>query len=48
MFGTAMVTKMAPMYATLTLAYLEGNLHEIIGENYDNIKKKLLVYGKDS
>ena len=28
--GTTMGTKMAPTYATLTLAYLEENLYEII------------------
>ena len=28
-----MGTKMAPTYATLTLAYLEENLFEIIGKN---------------
>ena len=27
-----MRTKMAPTYATLTLAYLEENLYEIIGK----------------
>ena len=31
--GTAMGTKMAPTYATLTIVYLEENLCEIIGEN---------------
>ena len=30
--GTAMGTKMAPTYSTLTLAYLEENLGEIIGK----------------
>ena len=30
--GTAMGTKMAPTYATLTLAYLEEDLYEIIGK----------------
>ena len=34
--GTAMGTKMAPTYATLTLAYLEENLYEIIGKKYGN------------
>ena len=29
-----MGTKMASTYATLTLAYLEENLYEIIGEKY--------------
>ena len=31
-----MGTKMAPTYATLTLAYLEENLYEIIGYKYGN------------
>ena len=31
--GTAMKTKMTPTYATLTVAYLEKNLYEIIGKN---------------
>ena len=31
-----MGTKMAPTYATLTLAYLEENLYEITGKKYDN------------
>ena len=31
-----MATKMARTYATLTLAYLEENLYEIIGKKYDN------------
>ena len=35
--GTGMGTKMAPIYATLTLAYLEENRYEIIGKIY-NIK----------
>ena len=34
--GTAMGTKMAPTYSTLTLAYLEKNLYEIIGKKYGN------------
>ena len=34
--GIAMGTKMAPTYATLTLAYLEKNLYEIIGKKYGN------------
>ena len=39
---------MAPTYATPTLAYLEGNLYEIIGKKYgDNIKKTLPNHGKD-
>ena len=29
---------MSPMYATLTLVYLEENLYEIIGKKYKNIK----------
>ena len=36
---TAMGTKMAPTYATLTLAYLEENLYEKLGKKYGhNIK----------
>ena len=31
-----MGTKMAPIYAILTLAYLEKNLYENIGQNYSN------------
>ena len=31
--GTIMGTKMAPTYATLTLAYLVENLYEIISKN---------------
>ena len=31
-----MGTKMAPTYATLTLAYLKENLYEIIGKKYSN------------
>ena len=31
--GTAMGTKMAPTYATLTQAYAEENLYEILGKN---------------
>ena len=39
--GTAMGTKMAPTYATLTLAFLEENLNEIIGKKYnENIKRE--------
>ena len=34
--GTAMGTKMVPTYTTLTLAYLEENLYEIIGKKYGN------------
>ena len=46
--GTAMGTKMAPTYATLTLAYLEENLHEIIGKNLATTwKKNLPNHGKD-
>ena len=30
--GTSMGTKIAPTYATLTLAYLEENLYKIIGK----------------
>ena len=35
-----MGTKMAPTYATLTLAYSEESLHEIIGKKYGNDKKE--------
>ena len=38
--GKAMGTKLAPTYATLTLAYLEENLYEIIGKKYGNIIKE--------
>ena len=31
--GRAMGTRIVPTYATLTLAYLEKNLYEIIGKN---------------
>ena len=31
-----METKMAPTYVTLTLAYLDENLYEIIGKKYSN------------
>ena len=31
---------MAPTYASLTLAYLEENLHEIIGKKYNNNIKR--------
>ena len=31
--GTAMRTKMTPTYATLTLAYFEENLYEMLGKN---------------
>ena len=31
-----MGTKMVPTYATITLTYLEENLHEIMGKEYDN------------
>ena len=34
--GTAMGIKMAPIYATLTLANLGENLYEIIGKKYRN------------
>ena len=37
--GTGTGTKTRPTYATLTLAFLEENLYEIIGEKYsDDIK----------
>ena len=36
-----MGTKIEPTYATLTLAYLEENLHEIISKKYrNNIKRE--------
>ena len=36
-----MQTKMAPTYVTLTLAYLDENLYEIIGKIYgDDIKEE--------
>ena len=40
--GTAMRTKMVLTYATLTLAYLEENLYEIIGKKYNNIKTEFI------
>ena len=40
--GTAMGTKMAPIYATLTLVYLEENLYEIIGKKYSNDYKRII------
>jgi hypothetical protein len=40
LLGTAMGTKMAPTYATLTLAFLEINLYQAIKEKYgDEIEK---------
>ena len=33
--GTAMGTKFAPVYATLTIGYLEEKLNTIIETNYD-------------
>ena len=33
--GTAMGTKMAPTYATLTLGYLEEKLYQKVGEHFD-------------
>ena len=45
--GTALGTKMAPTYATLTLAYLEENLYEIIGKKYgNNIKEEFTISWK--
>ena len=41
-----MGTKMAPIYATFTLKYLQENLYEIIGKKY-NIKRNLRGHGKD-
>ena len=35
--GTAMCTKMAPMYATLTLVYMEKTLYRAIGNAFDHI-----------
>ena len=35
-FRTAMGTKMEPTYTTLTFAYLEENLYEILGKTYNN------------
>ena len=37
-----METKMVPTYATVTQAYLEENLYEIIGQKYDDIKKEFI------
>ena len=37
-----MGTKIVPTYTTLTLAYLEENLYEIIGKNTTIWKQKLL------
>ena len=39
---TAMGTKLAPTYTVLTLAYLEENLHEIIGKKYNNKKTEFI------
>ena len=41
--GTAMGTRMAPAYATLTLAYLEENLYEEIRKKYGDQKKEEFV-----
>ena len=39
--GTAMANEIASTHATLTLAYLEENLYEIIGKKYSsNIKRE--------
>ena len=39
---------MTPIYTTLTLAYFEENLFEIISKKYGNdIKKNLPDHGKD-
>ena len=40
-----MGTKMGQPYATLTLAFLEENLHEKIGENTAKTKKKHFPFG---
>ena len=40
--GTAMRTRMAPTFASLTLAYSEENLYEIIGQKFNKIKQNLL------
>ena len=40
---------MASTYATLSLEYLEENLHEVIGKNTIKIQKQnLLEQGKDT
>lgn len=41
--GTAMGTKMAPTYATLTIAYLERTLYEQINEKYGEVLKGYFV-----
>ena len=44
-----MGTKIAPTYTILTLAYLEGNLYEIIrGKKNTIYKQNLLDHGKDT
>ena len=37
-----MGTKIAPTYATLTLAYLEENLYELIARKYNSIKREFI------
>ena len=42
-----MGAKMAPTYATLTLAHFEENQYEIIGKKYDIDKKEeFTIHGK--
>ena len=41
-----MGTKMAPTYATLTLAYLEENLYEIIGKKMQQQYNNRIYHGK--
>ena len=36
-----MGTKMVPIYATLTLAYFEENLYEIIGKKIQQYKNRI-------
>ena len=45
---TVMGTKMVPTYDTLTWAYLEENLYEIIWKNTTIWKQNLFDHGKDS
>ena len=45
--GIAIGTKMAPMYTTLTFAYLQENLYEIVGKTIV-LKQNLLDNGKDT
>ena len=41
--GTAMGTKVAPVYATLTLGYLELSLYNTINTNYDPLAGNLFL-----